>query len=155
MTWRVTDWPGHVAARVPLARIRRARGDAFLLMLRPRSGAQQWVAREQYVLLPSVPVAEFTVPFGNLCQRLVASPGPLTIRTWSDIEAADAVDVAPGAPFVELQYVPDETLPFLLRVGTANPIVLRRWRHHSEPGGRPGTTSARPGRRSDSARWRS
>jgi hypothetical protein len=52
----------------------------FLLMLRPRSGWQQWVGREQYTLLPSVPVVEFTDPFGNLCQKLVArrirySPG--------------------------------------------------------------------------------
>lgn len=43
-------------------------------MLRPRSGAQQWVAREQYVLLPRVPGVEFTDPFRNLCQRLVAPP---------------------------------------------------------------------------------
>ena len=86
----------------------------FLLMLRPRSGAQQWVAREQYVLLPSVPVVEFTDPFGNLCQRLVAPAGPFTIRTASDIEAAEAADAAPGAPFVPVQCLPDETLPFLL-----------------------------------------
>ena len=86
----------------------------FLLMLRPRSGAQQWVAREQYVLLPSVPVVEFTDPFGNLCQRLVAPAGPFSIRTSADIEAADAADWSPGAPFVEVQHLPDETLPFLL-----------------------------------------
>ena len=30
------------------------------------------------------------------------------------IEAADAADAAPGAPFVEVQALPDETLPFLL-----------------------------------------
>ena len=85
----------------------------FLLMLRPRSGSQQWVAREQYVLLPSVPAVEFTDPFGNLCQRLVAPPGPFSIRTSADIEAADAADANPGAPFVEVQLLPDETLPFL------------------------------------------
>lgn len=86
----------------------------FLLMLRPRSGAQQWIAREQYVLLPSVPAVEFTDPFGNLCQRLVAPPGPFSIRTSADIEAADAADSAPGAPFVEVRYLPDAALPFLL-----------------------------------------
>ena len=32
----------------------------FILMLRPRSGAQQWIAREEYRLVPSVPVFEFT-----------------------------------------------------------------------------------------------
>ncbi len=86
----------------------------FLLMLRPRSGAQQWVAREQYVLSPSVPAVEFTDPFGNLCQRLVAPHGPFSIQTSADIEAANAADSALGAPFVEVQQLPDETLPFLL-----------------------------------------
>ena len=86
----------------------------FLLMLRPRSGAQQWIAREQYVLAPSVPAVEFTDPFGNLCQRLVAPPGQFSVRTSADIEAADAADCAPGAPFVEVHQLPEATLPFLL-----------------------------------------
>ncbi len=86
----------------------------FLLMLRPRSGRQQWVGREQYVLSPSVPAVEFTDPFGNLCQRLVAQPGRFSIRTSADIESSEASDTAPGAPFVEVQMLPDETLPFLL-----------------------------------------
>ena len=85
----------------------------FLLMLRPRSGWQQWIAREQYVLNPSVPAVEFTDPFGNLCQRLVAPVGPFSIRTSADIEAADEADSCPGAPFVAVQCLPDDTLPFL------------------------------------------
>jgi transglutaminase-like putative cysteine protease len=72
------------------------------------------VAREEYVLSPSVPAVEFTDPFGNLCQRLVAPPGPFSIHTAADIAAADAADEAPGAPFVEVQDLPEETLPFLL-----------------------------------------
>ena len=32
----------------------------FILMLRPRSGEQQWISREDYVLSPSVPAVEFT-----------------------------------------------------------------------------------------------
>jgi transglutaminase-like putative cysteine protease len=85
----------------------------FLLMLRPRSGRQQWIAREEYVLSPSVPAVEFTDSFGNLCQRLVASAGHFLVRTSVDVETADASDIAPGAPFVEVQDLPDETLPFL------------------------------------------
>ena len=85
----------------------------FLLMLRPRSGWQQWVAREQYVFLPSISAIEFTDGFGNLCQRLVAPVGHFSVRTSVDIETADASDSAPGAPFVEVQQLPDETLPFL------------------------------------------
>lgn len=85
----------------------------FILMLRPRSGAQQWVAREQYVLTPSVPAIEFTDPFGNLCQRLVAPAGTFSILTSADMQAADFADAAPGAPFVQVQDLPDATLPFL------------------------------------------
>lgn len=86
----------------------------FLLMLRPRSGAQQWVAREQYVLTPSVPAVEFTDQFGNLCQRLVAPAGPFSIHTSADIDAAEAADTAPGAWFIPVESLPESTLPFLL-----------------------------------------
>lgn len=86
----------------------------FIFMLRPRSGWQQWVGREQYVLSPSVPAVEFTDPYGNLCQRMVAPPGHFAIRAAADVECADGVDEAPGAPFVEVQALPDEVLPYLL-----------------------------------------
>lgn len=66
------------------------------------------------MISPSVPVIEFTDPFGNLCQRLVAPPGQFSIGTSADIDSAEAYDVAPGAPFVPVQDLPDETLPFLL-----------------------------------------
>jgi hypothetical protein len=65
-------------------------------MLRPRSGWQQWVAREQYVLSPSVPAVEFTDLFGNLCQRLVAPAGHFSVHTSVDIETADASDTPLG-----------------------------------------------------------
>lgn len=86
----------------------------FLLMLRPRSGAQQWVAKEAYLLEPSVPAFEFTDPFGNLCQRLMAPAGAFSIRTSFEVDAAEACDASPGAPFVEVQNLPEGTLPFLL-----------------------------------------
>ncbi len=86
----------------------------FILMLRPRSGRRQWVARESYTLVPSVPVEEFTDPYGNLCQRLISPPGKFTIRTSADVLADDVSDVAPGAPFVEVQHLPNEVLPYLL-----------------------------------------
>lgn len=85
----------------------------FLMMLRPRSGEQQWIAREEYMLSPSVPVKEFTDRYGNLCQRLVAPSGNFSVKTSVVVETADSSDTAPGAPFVEVQQLPDETLPFL------------------------------------------
>jgi transglutaminase-like putative cysteine protease len=86
----------------------------FLLMLRPRSGSQQWVAREQYVLKPSVPVFEFTDMFGNLCQRLISPAGHFSIFSSVDTETSGTYDIAPGAPFIEVQHLPEETIPFLL-----------------------------------------
>lgn len=85
----------------------------FLLMLRPRSGWQHWIAREEYILSPSVPAVEFTDSFGNLCQRLVAPAGHFSVSTSVDIETTEASDTAPGALFIELQHLRDEVLPFL------------------------------------------
>ena len=86
----------------------------FILMLRPRSGEQQWISREDYVLSPSVPAVEFTDSFGNLCQRLVAPIGDFSLRTLVYVETADYSDIDPGAPFIEVPQLPGETLPFLL-----------------------------------------
>jgi len=86
----------------------------FLLMLRPRSGAQQWIAREEYRLQPSVPVFEFTDDFGNLCQRLIAPTGAFTVHTSAEVMTADIVDQAFGAPFIEIQNLPDSVLSYLL-----------------------------------------
>ena len=86
----------------------------FILMLRPRSGAQQWIAREEYKIAPNIPVFEFTDSYGNLCQRLVAPPGIFSLHTSADVRTADLVDVAPGGVFTEVQYLPDSVLHYLL-----------------------------------------
>jgi transglutaminase-like putative cysteine protease len=86
----------------------------LILMLRPRSGIQQWVAREAYSLSPSVPVKEYTDIFGNLCQRMVAPAGEFSVNTSADVLTTDTVNKAPGAPFVEIQDLPDEVLSYLL-----------------------------------------
>ena len=86
----------------------------FVLMLRPRSGAQQWVAAEEYQLSPSVQATEFTDIYGNPCQRLVAQPGSFSIHTAAEVMTADQVDLAPGAPFVEVINLPDNALAYLL-----------------------------------------
>jgi len=86
----------------------------FVLMLRPRSGAQQWIAREAYMLTPSVPVFEFTDGYGNLCQRLMAPPGRFEVAASAEVMTADQTDLAYGAPFVEIQDLPDAVLGYLL-----------------------------------------
>ncbi len=86
----------------------------FILMLRPRSGAQQWVASEEYLLYPSVPALEFTDDYGNLCQRLEAPPGNFTIYTSAKIRTADYSDMLPGGMFIDVQNLPDDVLKYLL-----------------------------------------
>lgn len=86
----------------------------FVLMLRPRSGEQQWVSSEEYLIAPTIPVFEFTDQFGNLCQRLVAPPGIFTISTTAKILTADTVDIQPGGAFVDVQNLPNSVLGYLL-----------------------------------------
>lgn len=86
----------------------------FVLMLRPRNSPWQWTARETYRLIPSVPVTEFIDPYGNLCQRLIAPPGPFAVHTSAEVMTADSVERGPGEPYVEVQHLPDTVLTYLL-----------------------------------------
>ena len=86
----------------------------FILMLRLRSGAQQWVAKEEYRLEPNIPVFEYADSFGNLSQRLVTPPGPFSVYTSAEVETADQMDQAPGAPFVDVSDLPNDVLGYLL-----------------------------------------
>jgi len=86
----------------------------FVLMLRPRSGAQQWIAREEYKFEPNVAAYEFTDSYGNLCQRLIAPAGIFEVHTNAEVITMDSVDQAPGAPFTEVSHLPDEVLGYLL-----------------------------------------
>lgn len=86
----------------------------FVLMLRPRSGAQQWIAKEEYLLKPSVPIFEMTDCYGNLCQRLIAPEGSFSIHTTAEVVIADEIDRCPGAPFMDVQTLPDSVLSYLL-----------------------------------------
>ncbi len=86
----------------------------FVLMLRLRSGAQQWVASEEYVLEPNIPATEFTDAFGNLCQRLLAPPGDFRIYTAARINIPDDIDIAPGGEFVDIINLPDDVMKYLL-----------------------------------------
>ncbi len=86
----------------------------FVLMLRPRSGAQQWVSHGALTIVPDMMVSEFSDSYGNLCQRLLALPGPLSIHSEATVHTVGTMDRAPGAPFVEVQNLPDEVLHYLL-----------------------------------------
>lgn len=85
-----------------------------IFMLRPRSGSGQWIIAEEYDITPNVPVTEFTDRYGNLCQRLVAPKGPFSVRITATVQTDDQIDVAPGAPYVLVEDLPDDVLHFLL-----------------------------------------
>lgn len=86
----------------------------LVLMLRPRSGVQQWVARESYTLTPYVPVVEYTDIYGNLCQRLVSPLGDFTIQTSAEVMTTNDFNQQPGARFIDVQNLPEPVLTYLL-----------------------------------------
>lgn len=85
----------------------------FILMLRPRSGGQQWVARESYTLKPSVPVIEFTDSYGNLCQRLTVPQGKMRIAVEVTMEVPAQIEVATCAPRMLVTDMPADVLHYL------------------------------------------
>ena len=86
----------------------------LILMLRPRSGAGQWIIREEYRITPTVNVTEFTDMYGNLCQRVVAPEGPFSIHFSATVQTADCIDVSPGAPYTPVEDLPDDVLHYTL-----------------------------------------
>jgi transglutaminase-like putative cysteine protease len=86
----------------------------LIAMLRPRSGEGQWIASESYQLEPFTQVREYTDGFGNLCQRLVAPPGKFDIRVDVQVETSEKIAVQPGAPYTEVEDLPEDALQFLL-----------------------------------------
>lgn len=86
----------------------------IVLMLRPRSGHSQWVARDLYEFAPPLFAGEYTDGYGNLCQRIVAPPGRLRLRSEAVVEVAEQMDVALDAPFTLIQDLPDGVIQFLL-----------------------------------------
>lgn len=86
----------------------------LILMLRPRSGVRQWIARESYTLMDNIPVREYTDIFGNLCQRLVAPAGEFSIQTSADVMITDTPEQVRWTYFVDISNLPDSVLTFLL-----------------------------------------
>ncbi|MBT4162009.1 MAG: transglutaminase family protein, partial [Gammaproteobacteria bacterium] len=86
----------------------------LILMLRPRSGASQWVSSETYELSQQVEVVEYTDQYGNLCQRLIAPKGGFVIETSATVNTPDLMDMGAGDPFVDISRLPDETLRYLV-----------------------------------------
>jgi transglutaminase-like putative cysteine protease len=86
----------------------------MLTVLRPHSGAQQWVAADTFHVSPRIPIRQYTDALGNLCQRLLAPKGPMLIQVSSDIQVPPFMDQAPGAPFVSVESLPDNAIMYLM-----------------------------------------
>ncbi len=86
----------------------------LILMLRPYRGIQQWINREVYIIKPVTPMIESVDSFGNSLQRIRVPVGNFLIYTSTDVIVTDKVEVAPGNYFVEIQYLPNDILTYLL-----------------------------------------
>lgn len=86
----------------------------LILLLRPRSGPGQWIARDEYALDPQVPVEDLRDLYGNSCQRLVAPSAPFRIVASARVLTEGSAAIGPAAPFVRVQDLPAPALPFLL-----------------------------------------
>ena len=83
-------------------------------MLRPRSGPNQWVTREEYRLSPSVDVSEVADAFGNLIQRLVAPVGEFGIYTSAEVVVENKPQLPENGSLVEVPDLPNDVLVYLL-----------------------------------------
>ncbi len=86
----------------------------MILMLRPQSGASQWVHRDEFTFSEPVVVSEYSDLFGNLCQRLIAPQGEFHIQTLTEVDTSDTIDELPGAPFVNVEDLPVQILDYLV-----------------------------------------
>ncbi|MET0310433.1 MAG: transglutaminase family protein [Burkholderiaceae bacterium] len=84
-------------------------------MLRPRSGAAQWVIGERYERWPATPAHEYDDVFGNLCQRFTLPAGESRIEVSSEVEVSAEPLVDFSAAFVPVDQLPDYAMLYLLQ----------------------------------------
>jgi len=86
----------------------------IILMLRPRSGAGQWISEESYDFSRRVDAVEYTDQYGNLCQKLVVPPDGFVIETSAIVQTAEFMDIGREDSFVPVMALPEDVLQFLL-----------------------------------------
>jgi len=79
------------------------------------SRASDMVQPDHLITRPSVPVSAYRDGFGNWCSRIVAPQGRMTLTADAVINDSGLPDpVLPGTWQTEVQYLPEETLVYLL-----------------------------------------
>jgi transglutaminase-like putative cysteine protease len=86
---------------------------ALLAILRPQSGAGQWIISEAYDVKPLIEPVEYVDVFGNLCQRFVMPKGKLELNVECVVETPDMIATAPEAAYTSPEELPNEVLHFL------------------------------------------
>ena len=94
--------------------VRAASACPIVAMLRPASGLAQWLSSETYAFDPWVPTTEYVDVYGNLCQRMVVPQGEMRLYVEATVETERELAVAPGAPYVPVDSLPDSALQYLL-----------------------------------------
>jgi transglutaminase-like putative cysteine protease len=87
---------------------------ALTAILRPQSGAGQWIVSEKYDVQPLVAPIEYVDVFGNLCQRFVMPKGKLDLDVECVVECPDTIATAPDAPYTPPEELPNEVLHYLV-----------------------------------------
>jgi len=85
----------------------------FIFMLRPRSGAYQWVSSQKFELHPQVAAVEYEDLYGNLCQRVVAPAGIFELKSETIAQTGEIDDEAPAASFMPVSTLPTNVIGFL------------------------------------------
>lgn len=86
----------------------------LILMLRPQNSSEQQLIEENYLLTPQIPIAQYQDVYGNLCQRMVAPLGKLSIKTSSIFEVNETLDTNFEASFVPVENLPNEVIIYTL-----------------------------------------
>jgi transglutaminase-like putative cysteine protease len=86
----------------------------LILMLRPQNGLEQQIIEQKYDLFPTLPIAEYTDVYGNLCQRFITPIGKLSINTSAIVETQDHLEIDFDAGFVPVENLPSEAIIYLL-----------------------------------------
>ena len=118
----------------------------FLLMLRPRSGWQQWVAREKYGFIAQRASSRISLICSATCVSDWSHPAGYFFRSniRLDIETADASDTAPGPPLSKCSNYPMKPCLFSIQAGIVNRIVSPKWPRPSWRAGHRAMINAQP-----------
>ena len=84
-------------------------------MLRPRSGAAQWVVSERYDIHPWIRPREYEDAFGNVCQRFTMPAGRTTLDVQSHVAVDEHLAVDGEAGLTPIDLLPDDVLVYLLQ----------------------------------------